>query len=678
MKYFGILIILVSYIVIYLLNKKEKINNKYATFLKSILIAVCLEFTIFNINSYRLDISKNQTYTYSAEEIKNNTTHFKEDYSKVVLDNLDVDVKTIKLEFNSEDTIQYQICYSDNTTQGRYLPAKDYFQEIESSKYIATYFSGNVKNLEIRYVNTTNNNLLENITINEKIPFEFNIIRTCIIIFVIMLIYSFRTQEFWKKAYSEGNFSQQKVYFFTMALAMLVVYSFNVFNVNEQTDLYNEKFVEALESGQVHLIEEPSEKLLSLENPYDAVERNSIRRGIDYIWDAALYNNHYYVYFGILPALILFVPFHLITGTFLKTAIGVLIFSILSLLIMALIIEKIFKKYFNKLPFKLMFLSEIIFLFGSVIIWINVAPRFYEMVSIAGLYFALQGIYLFLIANSENYKKRICIGSLCLALAVACRPTTLIASIVIIPILWNLLKSKKDNKKNILKILLLVGIPYLLVGISLMYYNHIRFGSIFEFGARYQLTMNDMRNLKSRLITIPAGFICNLFNIPTFIARFPFIEVNSNIFEIFSYYYIEDMPGGTFILSPIAFFCIFGINKFFKKCKNKELKNLVITLLIVGIILNMIVVMQAGSTGRYLLDFSWCFVLVGILIFLENYQNTETKEARNILEKIVIGIAIFTLIINILTGFLNISGVSMKKISPKVYLNVEHTICFWK
>ena len=57
MKYFGILIILVSYIVIYLLNKKEKINNKYATFLKSILIAVFLEFTIFNINSYRLDLS---------------------------------------------------------------------------------------------------------------------------------------------------------------------------------------------------------------------------------------------------------------------------------------------------------------------------------------------------------------------------------------------------------------------------------------------------------------------------------------------------------------------------------------------------------------------------------------------------------------------------------------------
>ena len=678
MKYFGILIILISYIVIYLLNKKEKINNKYATFFKSILIAIFLEFTIFNINSYRLDFSKNQSYTYSAEEIKNNTTNDQSGYSTVVLDNLDLDVKTIKVEFNLERAIQYQICYSDNTTQGRYLPAKDYLKSVESSQYTATYFSGNVKKLEIKYANATNVSLLENITINEKIPFEFNIIRVCTIILIIMLVYSFKTQEFWKQAYSEGNFSQQKVFFFTMALAMLVVYFFNVFNVNEQTDLYNEKFVQALESGQVHLIEEPSEKLLSLENPYDAVERSSIKRGIDYIWDVALYNNHYYVYFGILPALILFVPFHLITGTFLKTAIGVLIFSILLLLIMALIIEKIFKKYFNKLPFKLMFLSEIIFLFGSVIIWINVAPRFYEMVSIAGLYFALQGIYLFLTANNENYKKRICIGSLCLALAVACRPTTLIASIVIIPILWDLLKSEKDNKKNILKILLLVGIPYLLVGISLMYYNYIRFGSIFEFGARYQLTMNDMRNLKNRLITIPAGFICNLFNIPTFIAKFPFIEVNSNIFEIFSYYYIEDMPGGTFLLSPIAFFCIFGINKFFKKCKNKELKNLVITLLIVGILLNIIVVMQAGSTGRYLLDFSWCFVLAGILIFLENYQNTETNEAQNILEKIVILIAIFTLIINILTGFLSISGVSMKMISPKVYLDVEHTICFWK
>ena len=459
----------------------------------------------------------------------------------------------------------------------------------------------------------------------------------------------------------------------------MILCFFNIFNEYIETDLYNKDFVEALENGQTYLLEEPSEKLLSLENPYDTVERSSIKRGEDYIWDTALYNNHYYVYFGILPALILFLPFHIITGTFLKTSVVVLLFSVLSAIMLALIIEYIFKKHFSKLPFKMLVFSEISILFGSFLIWINVAPRFYEMVNVAGLYFSLQGIYLFLTIKKggELSFKKLGLGALCLALAVACRPTTLIASIIIIPIIWNLFKQKKANKKEVLKLILVVMIPYIVVGLLLMYYNYIRFGSIFEFGAKYQLTMNDMRNLKNRLITIPAGFIYNLFNLPSFIGEFPFMQVNSNIPEIFAYYYVEDMPGGVFILAPIAF-AVFGIKKFLKTSKNTELKNLVVVILAVGIILNIIIVMQGGSTGRYLLDFAWYFVLAGILIYLENYQNTKTVEAKKILEKIFVGLMSFTLIINILTGFLTTSGVGMKRVSPQVYFNVEYSISFWK
>lgn len=678
MKYIFIILILALYICLHILYKNNKIKKNLSIILKALLIAVFLEITIFNIKAYRLDFSKAQEISFFEEEIEDMQVE-NNGFSKVNLENIDTEIKTIYVKFknlNPNDYIEYQISYSDETTKERNLPKKEYFEKIEESQYTAVYLSGKVESLSISY---SKDSELEEIQLNTPIPFNFNIFRTIIVTLIILLIYSLKTHSFWQEAYTKENVKGQRVYFFILTFFILILCFFNIFNEYIETDLYNKDFVEALENGQTYLLEEPSEKLLSLENPYDTVERSSIKRGEDYIWDTALYNNHYYVYFGILPALILFLPFHIITGTFLKTSVVVLLFSVLSAIMLALIIEYIFKKHFSKLPFKMLVFSEISILFGSFLIWINVAPRFYEMVNVAGLYFSLQGIYLFLTIKKggELSFKKLGLGALCLALAVACRPTTLIASIIIIPIIWNLFKQKKANKKEVLKLILVVMIPYIVVGLLLMYYNYIRFGSIFEFGAKYQLTMNDMRNLKNRLITIPAGFIYNLFNLPSFIGEFPFMQVNSNIPEIFAYYYVEDMPGGVFILAPIAF-AVFGIKKFLKTSKNTELKNLVVVILAVGIILNIIIVMQGGSTGRYLLDFAWYFVLAGILIYLENYQNTKTVEAKKILEKIFVGLMSFTLIINILTGFLTTSGVGMKRVSPQVYFNVEYSISFWK
>ena len=678
MKYIFIILILALYICLHILYKNNKIKKNLSIILKALLIAVFLEITIFNIKAYRLDFSKAQEISFFEEEIEDMQVE-NNGFSKVNLENIDTEIKTIYVKFknlNPNDYIEYQISYSDETTKERNLPKKEYFEKIEESQYTAVYLSGKVESLSISY---SKDSELEEIQLNTPIPFNFNIFRTIIVTLIILLIYSFKTHSFWQEAYTKENVKGQRVYFLILTFFILILCFFNIFNEYIETDLYNKDFVEALENGQTYLLEEPSEKLLSLENPYDTVERSSIKRGEDYIWDTALYNNHYYVYFGILPALILFLPFHIITGTFLKTSVVVLLFSVLSAIMLALIIEYIFKKHFSKLPFKMLVFSEISILFGSFLIWINVAPRFYEMVNVAGLYFSLQGIYLFLTIKKggELSFKKLGLGALCLALAVACRPTTLIASIIIIPIIWNLFKQKKANKKEVLKLILVVMIPYIVVGLLLMYYNYIRFGSIFEFGAKYQLTMNDMRNLKNRLITIPAGFIYNLFNLPSFIGEFPFMQVNSNIPEIFAYYYVEDMPGGVFILAPIAF-AVFGIKKFLKTSKNTELKNLVVVILAVGIILNIIIVMQGGSTGRYLLDFAWYFVLAGILIYLENYQNTKTVEAKKILEKIFVGLISFTLIINILTGFLTTSGVGMKRVSPQVYFNVEYSISFWK
>ena len=88
--------------------------------------------------------------------------------------------------------------------------------------------------------------------------------------------------------------------------------------------------------------------------------------------------------------------------------------------------------------------------------------------------------------------------------------------------------------------------------------------------------------------------------------------------------------------------------------------------------------MQAGSTGRYFLDFAWYFVLAGIIIFMEFYEIHKSEESRDILKKVFIVVSIFTLGINLLLGFCNIGSKSLRASSPDMYYKVDYSICFFK
>ena len=81
---------------------------------------------------------------------------------------------------------------------------------------------------------------------------------------------------------------------------------------------------------------------------------------------------------------------------------------------------------------------------------------------------------------------------LCASLAFGCRPTIALSGILQIMLFYLYLHELKSKKKSI-KVCLTAGIPCLLTAILLMWYNYARFGSIWEFGQHYQLTVADQR-----------------------------------------------------------------------------------------------------------------------------------------------------------------------------------------
>jgi hypothetical protein len=354
-----------------------------------LLIVIILELTLFNINSYRV-LNNNSKKEFTEEDFIYSEDDEYRTY--IEIDNINTEVKTVHIELDIEYNVKYRVLYADETSSNlKGMPQKEYVIENENSKYIPCYLSGESSKIAIEIQDE--NVKIEKVTINEKIPFHFNLARVIIVYGIIAFIYLLKTREIFKIPYSENNFKQEIILNAILCVFLIIICFLSNYSrdqVNIYYDFYSRDFVLALSKGQVHLEEVPNEDLVNLDNPYDFGQRtaNGLLKDRDYIWDAVYYNGNYYVYFGILPALVLMLPYYKITGNLMTTQTAVMIFSIFAVICLLEILRNIFKRFFKKVPFKYMVFSLMILLFGSQILWLNGIPRFYELAIISALFFA--------------------------------------------------------------------------------------------------------------------------------------------------------------------------------------------------------------------------------------------------------------------------------------------------
>ncbi len=371
--------------------------KKYYRFLIIFLITLFLEVIVFNITSYRLLFGKYQEKTFDNLE----ALEYDEEDTKVYLkiENINQKVGTVKLELkNFEETTEYQILFSDETSNEFIeLKSKTYVQDYEKSKYVPLYLSGETKKIEIAVDKTLyEEEKIDKVIINEKIPFEFSIIRFISIFMFLSFLDLFRKSNFLNETYSKKNFKQELFLLLILLIFMVILSCINSYSdeeknidegllsfLNTEGGIYNKDFVEAVKQKQFYLLKEPSKELSELENPYDCLSRDqSVRRDIDYDWDTAYFNGHEYIYFGILPLLLTFLPYNLIFHKYLKVSVVVFVFSIFIFILLKEILLKILQKYFDEIPFKNVVCYLIILCSGSLVLYANGMSRVYEMVII--------------------------------------------------------------------------------------------------------------------------------------------------------------------------------------------------------------------------------------------------------------------------------------------------------
>ena len=433
-------------------------------------------------------------------------------------------------------------------------------------------------------------------------------------------------------------------------------------------DYYNLQ-TEAFLNKSLALLPQPDARLLSMPDPYDPNLNAPYR-----LHDLTLYNNKYYLYFGVAPVITFLLPFHLLTGYYCPLNLAICVFLILGFMAMTGVLNSLFsisKIKISKCLQFIIFLSLGISTGAPILLrW----PNIYELAVAAGFAFNMFAVYFYIQFVKEPHSKiPLALGSTCFGLAVASRPDyaiplLLLLFIVFISFIKDLKLSTKDrvylliDSINIKKYSYFI-LPIILILFSIGIYNKLRFNSFTEFGINFQLSGASKARQAAQFnysFIIPSLYYFLLH--PMLICRaFPFVTFNP--FSIFSHidetrYSLFEI-NSIFGLIPANLTYLLGLTSLLilpilyrkKFISLKEFRlGLLISILVFSILL--FLCGYAVVSERYVLDFSPLLLVLSIwLLFLL------LRNKKSILNKIVLVIFSLTCLASIYINFaISLSG----------------------
>ena len=444
----------------------------------------------------------------------------------------------------------------------------------------------------------------------------------------------------------------------------------------------------ALAKGQLYLDLEPSEELLALENPYDPLEREEFN--VPFQLDYAFYEGKYYIYFGVIPCLLLYLPWYIITRSDMP---GWLAMSVMLLLCYSgcwFMIKNIIRRYRRKMaaaPAMLIWMGAVALL--SLPAAMGDANNYYAPM-LAAVDFFFFGMAINLAAADlldpgnppdERYEKKgrikLVIGSLLMACIAGCRPQLVLGAACTLPLLLPVLFVKKEDKiRPDIKRCVAFALPYVCVAVLLMIYNALRFGSPFDFGAMKNLTFAFLDNAGFNVTAAAAGIFYYLFRLPVFSAFYPYLDRSTFEWSNPNMLAIHPSVGGMFMLYPLlilAFACFLRQ----KDGKGRELKWIGIISLILVPVLAAITAVMGGLMDRYRMDIA-AFAALAFVCGAICFASAEIKRPNiKILRGLLLMAAIAAVIISGLTYATE--GLNyLKDVNPESYMAIAKAIEFWR
>ena len=432
------------------------------------------------------------------------------------------------------------------------------------------------------------------------------------------------------------------------------------------------ELAEAILDGHVWVGRQP--ELMELENPYDT--SGLLADQIPYRADYAYYEGNYYVYFGIVPELLFYLPCLALTGRLFPNYLAVyLCFAGFAAAVFGLYREAA-ERWFPGIPYVLYPVSAgATITFGSFVYLVS-RPDLYHVPVMAANMFTAAGLWLWL--RGLNRKKGRCAafaaGSLCMALVAGCRPQQLLFSLTGIPLFggyFGLGKARgpktapetvraahpvrtahpvqavsreaaplsreaaplsreaaplSREAAPLLREAALLLLPYLLVAAGIMCYNAMRFSSPFDFGAAYSLTNNDMTHRGTNLSRILYGIYAFFLQPPRFEGVFPFLQTSGLENAYMGKMVSEFLYGGILAAQPLCW-CLALFPAYRKRIFGGQAAGVLVCALAASFVIGGFDANAAGILQRYTADMAFGIALACGLMLSGLFQAAERGSA---------------------------------------------------
>ncbi len=518
---------------------------------------------------------------------------------------------------------------------------------------------------------------LTGMTPAKVVPLDLNLARILMLACLAALILGYLPGSIlWRTRLNTGSVSQRLV----LALILAPLAAWSCWNIQHDLSTFTpmayhqphayvydfnqyDHVAQALLHGRPWLDLGQAPGLAKAANPYDIATRNALlaQDQQPIYWDYVYRDGHWYSYFGVLPVLLLFLPYRVITGLAHPGGYALPTSSAAALLVAAATIMttlatiRLMARWFPRVNLAMVGMALITMLGGSGMVYLWCRRNFYTIPFDASLLAVMTGLWLWMGARRVQQQSagagehpshrstrmwtvedgdhpwhlsrtRLFLGSLSVAATLGCRPTFLAAGLLALPLfareiqaVFSTLFTRGNHPDGLsrgraLSLLVCGLVPVLLVAAPLLWYNRWRFGSLLDFGNRYQMTVLDLTNYHPGTQGLLQIFGYYLLQPLTSLPIFPYLQFSPAPMRI--WHFTEPGLGGLLVTSPALLLAMALIA--LPRVRNYLQRRGWMPALILALALAVLVMAAdsyiGGFSVRYTIDFAWLICLAAVVV----------------------------------------------------------------
>ncbi|MBP9995743.1 MAG: hypothetical protein KBT19_00540 [Lachnospiraceae bacterium] len=539
----------------------------------------------------------------------------------------------VQLALTNCESAEVKVMLSDEGDAYEYeLPSYRVVPQVKTTGYCDIHPYGKVKTIRVSVdVPEGSAANIESIRLNVVKPFKIHILRLLILIAVIILICTVATDDGLNATDACLNTVSKRIIVIVAVIALILVAKW----LSTSNELlvscpwpHHKQYAELahyLKDGNVKLLDrEVDERLLQKENPYDTSAL--MIEQIPYNMDFAYYDGAYYVYFGIVPEVVFYLPYYLITGNDLPNYHVMWMLSSMLIVGIFYTVWQLARKFCvdskgqMKLTFGMyMFISVAMALLSNNV-YLMSNPDIYNIPVMMATACLWWGIGLWTAAvnicdGKSGYSRvTVCVlaalGSLSMALIAGCRPQMCLFAIIGILLIARGVVFRKDKAAETVALV----VPFVIVAVVVCAYNYARFNNIFDFGATYSMTSNDMNHRGFNIDRLLRGLYSFFLQPPVLTHDFSFMDSAAIDSAYMGKNLVEFTYGGIFatnVMSLAIFAPAVG-----KKKLNADAKFMILTTALPAVVIAAFDVNGAGILYRYTCDFVPGMVIAALVVWL--------------------------------------------------------------